>query len=177
MMRKITITAKFLREPRYRLPEALAITGVDRRRLFQWHNRGLVHEPRQEAGRGVRRLYSVRQLAHIYVLRLLADMAVPLPEAYRAAADAVDLIEHYIFLQGNTANADELENLPACIGLLYKTEDRWEREWFGKFGKPVPDGGIQRFMRLLNVEAAVVLDISTITMLFFMSVMHWKLEE
>lgn len=171
-MAKITITHKFLREPQFRLPEALAITGVDRRRLFQWHNRGLVPEPRQTSGRGIRRLYSVRQLAHANVLRLLADMAVPLDEAYKAAADAEELMEEFIFLQGRTANADELENLPACIGLLYKTEGRWQREWFGKFGKPVPDGGIQRFMRLLNIEAAVVLDISTITMLFFLRVME-----
>jgi DNA-binding transcriptional MerR regulator len=171
-MAKITITHKFLREPQFRLPEALAITGVDRRRLFQWHNRGLAPEPRQTGGRGIRRLYSVRQLAHTYVLRLLADMAVPLPEAYKAAADAVDLIEEFIFLQGHTANADELEDLPDCIGLIYKNDGRWEREWFGKFGKRLPDGGIQRYMRLLNVEAAVVMDISSTSMMFFMRVIE-----
>ena len=168
---KLRISRHFLADRRFNPDAAIRVTGVENINLQDWHRRGLIPEPRAVVGRGHRRRYSVLDLAHIYIMRTLGDAGVPLGPAFRLAMSGARRIEEYIFRQGATRNADELEQLPDCFAVLFRMDDKWQQKWFGPGGDPVPDGGIQRFMRLLNVEVATVLDISTITMLFFLRVL------
>jgi hypothetical protein len=55
-----------------------------------------------------------------------------------------------------------------CFVALYRFSGEWRSQWFGVRGcDSIPAGGLQVWMRSLNLESAVVLDINSITMMLF----------
>ncbi|MGO9231151.1 MAG: hypothetical protein ACLQKA_18330 [Bryobacteraceae bacterium] len=163
----VTIDEDFFREPRFRPPQILQICRVDRDNLLDWHRRELIPDARAGTkGRGHRRLYSVRDAIYINTVRILAEVDAPLQQASLLASDMVDAVAEAFRLQWNTGS--EFGELPDCAVVLYRMDGTWHHQWFGIKGrKPVPDGGLHRWMRDRFIESSVVLDINSIVFTLF----------
>ena len=168
-MATITINDTFFRAPRFRAPQVMRICRVERDNLLDWHRRDLLPEAREVKGRGHRRLYSVRDLIYVNTVRILAEADAPLDEAALVAADMVDAVmgiypEHIAAVHAG----GHVDLVPDCFVALYRFSGEWRNQWFGVRGyDPIPAGGLQAWMRSLNLESAVVLDINSITMMLF----------
>lgn len=168
-MATITINEAFFREPRFRPPQVLRICRVDRDNILDWHRRDLLPDARSTKGRGHRRLYSVRDAIYINTVRILAEADAPLDEAALLAADMVDAAAELFPQQVATVQIGRhTDQMPDCFVVLYRFDGQWRNQWFGIKGcDPMPSGGLQGWMRSLNLESAVVLDINSITMMLF----------
>jgi DNA-binding transcriptional MerR regulator len=168
-MATITINEAFFREPRFRPPQVLRICRVERDNLLDWHRRDLLPDARTAKGRGHRRLYSVRDAIYINTVRILAEADAPLDEAALLAADMVDaaagLFPRQVAAVHMGRHTDQMAD---CFVVLYRFDGQWRNQWFGINGcDPIPSGGLQGWMRSLNLESAVVLDINSITTMLF----------
>jgi len=168
-MAMMTINETFFREPRFRPPQVLRICRVERDNLLDWHRRDLLPDARSTKGRGHRRLYSVRDAIYINTVRILAEADAPLDEASLLAADMVDAVGELFPQQVATVRVGgHVDLIPDCLVVLYRFDRQWRHQWFGVRGyDPIPAGGVQDWMRSLNLESAVVLDINSITMMLF----------
>ena len=166
-MATITIDEAFFREPRFRPPQVLTICRVDRDNLLDWHRRELIPDARAGAkGRGHRRLYSVRDAIYINTVRILAEVDAPLQQASLLSSDMVDAVAETLCLQWKTGR--DFSDLPDCFVLLHRMDGKWHHRWFGiKGGEPIPEGGLQRWMRERYIESSVVLDINSIVFTLF----------
>jgi len=70
-----------LKAQRFGQAETAYISEISPQRLLSWHDDSLVPEPRDLAGRGHRRRYTVDLLAYLAGLRVLSDRGVPLRQA------------------------------------------------------------------------------------------------
>ena len=163
----IKIDEDFFREPRFRPPQILQICRVDRDNLLDWHRRELIPDARVGTkGRGHRRLYSVRDAIYINTVRILAEADSPLQQASLLASDMVDAVTEAFCLQWTTGR--DFSDLPDCSVVLYRMDGIWHHQWFGIKGRePIPDGGLQRWMRDRFIESSVVLDINSIVFTLF----------
>jgi hypothetical protein len=168
-MATITINEAFFHEPRFRAPQVMRLCRVERDNLLDWHRRDLLPEARDAKGRGHRRLYSVRDLIYVNTVRILAEADAPLDEAALVAADMVDAVTEILPHQIAAVHAGgHIDLIADCFVALYRFSGEWRSQWFGVRGcDSIPAGGLQVWMRSLNLESAVVLDINSITMMLF----------
>jgi len=167
---------KKLEQPEFSHGETLQITGLTADTLLAWHKRGVVPDigERDQGGRGHRRKYSAMNLAYLMVLKQLAGK-MPLVMAAMAAANAVPAILGTFMLLRYTEHADEIDALPSLILVAY--EDDAGKIRFEVFtskegqGLPViPAGGIEKWMRSLNIQSATILNIVSLTLLLFWNI-------
>ena len=60
------------------------------------------------------------------------------------------------------------DQLPDCVVVMYRVDGRWRHQWFGFWcGDPMPKAGLHGWMRSLNIETAIVLEISSVTLMLF----------
>jgi len=169
---------KKLEQPEFSHGETLQITGLTADTLLTWHKRGVVPNigERDQGGRGHRRKYSVMNLAYLLVLKQLAGK-MPLLAAGIAAVNSTAGIIGTFMLLRYTDDADEIDALPSPFLVSY--EDEAGQPKFEVFtnkegqGLPVvPLGGIEKWMRKLNIQAATILDIVSLTLTLF-----WKIAD
>ena len=160
-------------KPLFSHGETLEITGLTADTLLTWHKRGLVPRigRRKHQGRGFRRRYSTVDVAYLVILKHLAGR-VPLISAGLAAAHATSAILAVYEMARFTERAEELHTLPGVTLVAYTDADGKTRfEVYSDredAGVPLwPGGGIQTWMRTAVIEAALVLDLSTIALALF----------
>ena len=170
------IDLKKLEQPEFSHGETLQITGLTADTLLTWHKRGVVPDigERDRGGRGHRRKYSAMHLAYLMVLKQLSGK-MPLVLAGMAAANAVPLILGTFMLLRYTENADEIEAMPSLVLVAYEDDAGQTRfELFGSEegqGIPtIPQGGIEQWMRALNIQSATILNIVSLTLLLFWNI-------
>ena len=88
-----------LKAQHFNQSEAAFIADVSPIALNEWHNRGLVPEPRQITGRGHRRRYNLDQLAYLQAMRALSTRGLRLKDAATIASTVLcgqimDAFEH-----------------------------------------------------------------------------------
>ena len=167
---------KKLEQPEFSHGETLQITGLTADTLLTWHKRGVVPDigERDQGGRGHRRKYSAMHLAYLMVLKQLSGK-MPLVVAGMAAANAVPLILGTFMLLRYTENADEIEAMPSLVLVAYEDDSGQTRfELFsseeGRGIPTIPHGGIDQWMRALNIQSATILNIVSLTLLLFWNI-------
>ena len=167
---------KKLEQPEFSHGETLQITGLTADTLLTWHKRGVVPDigERDQGGRGHRRKYSAMHLAYLMVLKQLSGK-MPLVVAGMAAANAVPLILGTFMLLRYTENADEIEAMPSLVLVAYEDDAGQTRfELFsseeGRGIPTIPPGGIEQWMRALNIQSATILNIVSLTLLLFWNI-------
>jgi hypothetical protein len=167
---------KKLEQPEFSHGETLKITGLTADTLLTWHKRGVVPDigERDQGGRGHRRKYSAMHLAYLMVLKQLSGK-MPLLVAGMAAANAVPLILGTFMLLRYTENADEIEAMPSLVLVAYEDDAGQTRfELFsseeGRGIPTIPPGGIEQWMRALNIQSATILNIVSLTLLLFWNI-------
>lgn len=170
------IDLKKLEQPEFSHGETLQITGLTADTLLTWHKRGVVPDigERDQGGRGHRRKYSAMHLAYLMVLKQLSGK-MPLLMAGMAAANAVPLILGTFMLLRYTENADEIEAMPSLVLVAYEDDAGQTRfELFsseeGRGIPTIPPGGIEQWMRALNIQSATILNIVSLTLLLFWNI-------
>ena len=168
-MAKMTINEAFFREPRFRAAQVMRICRVERDNLLDWHRRELLPEARNTESRGRRRLYSIWDVIYVNTVRILAEADAPLDEAALVAADMVEAVAGIFTEQTAAVHAGgHIDQLPDCFVVLYRLNREWRSQWFGVKGyDPMPAGGLRVWMRSLNLESVIALDINTITTMLF----------
>ena len=170
------IDLKKLEQPEFSHGETLQITGLTADTLLTWHKRGVVPDigERDQGGRGHRRKYSAMHLAYLMVLKQLSGK-MPLVMAGMAAANAVPLILGTFMMLRYTENADEIEAMPSLVLVAYEDDAGQTRfELFsseeGRGIPTIPFGGIERWMRALNIQSATILNIVSLTLMLFWNI-------
>ena len=167
------ISLEKLEEPEFSHSETLHITGLTADTLLTWHKRGVVPNigDRDQGGRGHRRKYSAMHLAYLMVLKQLSGK-MPLLMAGMAAANAVPLILGTFMMLRYTENVDEIEAMPSLVLVAYEDDaGQTKFELFtsqeGKGIPVIPPGGIEQWMRALNIQSATLLNIVSLTLTLF----------
>jgi hypothetical protein len=162
-----------MQEPRFSHGETLRIDGLTADTLLTWHKRGVLvsiseHQP---PGRGNRRRYSVLDLIYLAVLKEFAGK-IPLAAAGYIAVQAIRPVLATYDMIRFAESAEDMNQIPSMAIIAY--DDEAGQTQFNIFVDQAasgemasPPGGMQGWMRSMNVRAAVIVDVATLTLELF----------
>lgn len=162
-----------LQEPVFSHTETLQITGLTADTLHTWHKRGVLVaiSEQQPPGRGHRRRYSVLDLIYLSLLREFSGK-IPLVAAGWVSVKGIQAVLGIYDLIRLCENADDFDQIPSMALIAY--EDEQGQTKFDVFmdkkqegALALPPGGIQSWMRSMNIRSAFVVDIATLTLQLF----------
>ncbi len=172
-----------LQEPAFSHTETLRITGLTADTLHTWHKRGVLVAiaEQQRPGRGHRRRYSVLDLIYLALLRELSGK-IPLVVAAWVSLQGVQAVLGTYDLIRLCESAEDFDQIPSAALIAY--EDEHGQTKFDVFvdkkqegNLALPPGGIQSWMRTMNIRSAVVVDIATLTLQLFAKIGDVTLEQ
>ncbi len=164
--------AKF-KEPAFSHTETLQITGLTADTLHTWHKRGVLVAIAEEQppGRGHRRRYSILDLIYLSLLREFSGK-IPLVAAGFISVHGIQGVLGTYDLIRLCESAEDFDQIPSAALIAY--EDEQGQTKFEVFMDKkqdgvlaLPPGGIQSWMRSMNIRSAFVVDIATLTLQLF----------
>ncbi|MCC7233705.1 MAG: MerR family transcriptional regulator [Bryobacterales bacterium] len=162
-----------LQEPAFSHTETLEITGLTTDTLHTWHKRGVLVAIAEEQppGRGHRRRYSVLDLIYLSLLRELAGR-IPLTAAGLVSVQGLKAVLATYDLIRLCETSEDFDQIPSMALIAYEGDDgqtqfnvSMDQKQEGELASP--PGGIQSWMRSMNIRSAVVVDIATLTLHLF----------
>jgi len=172
-----------LQEPAFSPTETLRITGLTADTLHTWHKRGVLVaiSEQQPPGRGHRRRYSVLDLIYLSLLREFSGK-IPLVAAGWISVQGVQAVLGTYDLIRLCESAEDVGQIPSMALIAYEDEEGQTK--FNVFTDKkqdgdlaLPPGGIQSWMRSMNIRSAVVVDIATLTLQLFAKIGQVTLEQ